>query len=372
MKKLEQKDYPLAYPSDVRDVIEAMAIHPSRVSISGSASLSAIQYPADVDAVDSSVRVRAPDFQRVIRDVLSLPLCYVSDIKCGAVPDWIVIPESATVRHGKVEGYDVEACRTRLDHLYDDGIISPDEYEHSRSLLRDNPTTFQFLEAKKEMRFHIIRWKPADVLDGNVVLRDDSVYPLEKGVKDQSAMMKLDVIGFVANQLFRDFSMIYSRKQKDLGDIGNSLRCDILYYQQKGESFKALKRIFALCRHEGSKKWIDKALPLLNGDLGLLYSLQSDCDALLSLMELADVLPVEKIRFEIDQFKTRVSQLYQIPAIQDQSLLRWIDKVESANRRELEKGIEGLRERLAKELETHAVVEMKDAGFLPLRKEWLP
>jgi len=369
---MEQKQYPLSYPSDVSDIIDAMAVQPKKVVISGSASLQAIQNPADLDAVDKSKHVSTSEFQRVIRDVLSLPLCYVSDIKCGVIKEWIVIPESATIRQGKIEGYDVESSRSILVKLYDDGVITSSEYEQSRSLLLDNPTPYEFLRAKKEIRFHIIRWTPKDVLRGHVFLRDETVYELSTGVNDQSAMMKLDVIGFVAHQRFMDFSMIYLRKQKPLSNMENSLQCDILYYHDSGDDFKALKRIFALCRYKGTKEWIEKALRLLNGDLGILYSLQSDCDSLLVLMENATTLPIQKIRFEIDQFKTRVSQLYQIPTIQDDSLLRWIDRLEDTPRNELEKGIIRLRDRLQQELQKHAKIEMTRTGFLPLRAEWLP
>jgi hypothetical protein len=241
------------------------------------------------------------------------------------------------------------------------------------ALIKDNPTPYEFLTAKKDIRFHIVRWQPREILKGEVVLRNGDVFKLEEGVKDKTTMMKLDVVGFVSNNRFTDFSMIYQRGTK-LGDVANALRCDILYYYEKGEYFKALKRIFALARLKGNKGVIDKALPILNGDLGILYSLKSDCDSLLYLSENADVLPIEKMRYEIDQFRSRIAHLYEIKGISSREniLLGEISRLNALPSKRLVGGIERFSNLLMGLLHKYANEEMERAGFLPLPAEWLP
>jgi hypothetical protein len=366
------KAFPSAYPADIVKLITTMAVHPNNIVLGGSSAIRAIAYPADYDAVDTGKNVSVKDFKEVVANLLTTKDCYIGDIKCGEVADWVVIPNDATVMNGKVVGYNATDARAKLNALKG-RAISNAEYDMAIKLIKDNPTPYEFLTAKKEIRFHIVRWEPRDVLKGRAILRTGEEYSLEQGVKDKTTMMKCDVVGFVSNNRFTDFTMIYQRGAK-LGDVANALKCDVLYYNEKGETFKALKRIFALARLNGNKGVIETALPILNGDLGILYSLKSDCDSLIYLSENADVVPIEKIHYEIDQFRSRISHLYEIAGLasREDTLLGEINSLNSLPSKRLLRGIERFRDLLMGLLHKYAAEEMKKAGLLPLPAEWLP
>lgn len=365
------KDFPSAYTEDVVKLLTTMAVDAKKVVIGGSSSLRSIAYPADYDAVDESKTVSTTQFKNIIADLLTTKDCYIGDIKCGSIADWVVIPEEATVRNGKVVGYNATDARNRLEALKG-SVISKAEYDVAYALLKDRPTPLELLTAKKEIRFHIVRWKPREVLKGVIALRDGSEYTLKEGVENTKAMMKCDAVGFVSNNRFTDFSMIYKRGA-DIGDIENALKCDILYFSGVGEYFKALKRMFALARYLDKTDFIRKALPVLNGDLGILYSLKSDCDTLLYLYENEDIIPVEKVRYEIDQFRSRIAHLYQIDALasKENTLLGEINRLEGLPSKQLATGIERFSGLLSRLLDKYSKEEMEKAGLLP-KAGWLP
>ena len=344
----------------------------NKVVIGGSSALRSIAYPADYDAVDETKAVSVKDFKTVIADLLTTKDCYIGDIKGGEKAEWRVIPIDATVENGKVVGYNATDCRERLNALKGNAI-SKAEYDMAMSLIKDRPTPFEFLTAKKEIRFNVVRWKPREVLKGVAVLRDGSEFSLEEGLKDGASMTKTDVVGFVSNNRYTDFSMIYLRKGK-VGDVENALKCDVLYYHEKGECFKALKRMFALARLRENEGFMKKVLPILNGDLGILYSLKSDCDSLLYLYENEDVLPVEKIRYEIDQFRSRIAHLYQIPSLSamEDNLLGHINRLNSTPSKSLAISIEKFRNVLSALIDKYSNEEMERVGLIPVPAEFLP
>jgi hypothetical protein len=365
------KDFPSAYPEDVVKLITTMAIDAKNVVLGGSSAIRSISYPADYDAVDKTRKVLPKQFKEVIADLLTTKDCLIGDIKCGGVEKWEVISPNATVENGKVVGYNATDARNRLNALKG-SIISKAEYDTASALLVNNPTPLQFLTARKEIKFHIIRWTPREVLKGATVLRDGSEYTLEEGVKDLRNMMKCDTVGFVSNNRFTDFSMIYKRSA-DMGDIENALQCDILYYEGVGEYFKTLKRMFALARYRKNMDFMRKVLPILNGDLGILYSLKSDCDTLLYLVENADIIPTEKIHYEIDQFRSRISHLYQIDAVatKGSTLLSEINRLDNLPSKRLATGIERFSNMLMGLLNKYTKEEMEKGGLMP-SGDWLP
>jgi hypothetical protein len=125
--------------------------------------------------------------------------------------------------------------------------------------------------------------------------------------------------------------------------------------------------MFALARLKDNKGFVEKVLPILNGDLGILYSLKSDCDTLLYLAENEDALPVEKVRYEIDQFRSRVSHLYQIDGVaaRGNALLSEINRLTTVPPQRLRGAIEKFSEGLEGLLNTYAKREMDAAGLKP-------
>jgi hypothetical protein len=160
-----------------------------------------------------------------------------------------------------------------------DKVISPKEANESIKLLEDADTAFEFLVAKKEIKFSTLRWTPTDILQGFLDYRG-ARFQLEDAIQS-GGMIKLDGISNVADR-YTEFSVIYDlvdKKGRRLTnvptDIVRSLQEDILYYNDT-DPFKAVKRMYALSKVFKMTKVAQVLVPILNSDLGRLYQIIED------------------------------------------------------------------------------------------------
>jgi len=321
------KSYPENYPSDAMAILDAMSFSDGReVKILGSMSLRSQQYAGDYDAYEV-VRRRgsrekvldelAAEFQHIVKRLRGMPNVYIGDIKAGSVEDWRVIAKNAGLVDGTITGYNPVESRARVEALYRAKVITEGEKRSADELLTDKPTPESFLLARKKIKFHIVRWSVPEVLSGSKILRDGSRFTLQEAFSSPT-ISKLDTIGLVQNNKYTDFSIIYEFQydgkvlNPSFEDIGKSLSEDIIAYKAENNPFKVLKREFALAKYRGDDKTIQSLTPVLNSDLGRLYSLLSDVGTLIQLLE-ENKPPLDKVRFEIDQFKARMANVYSLP-----------------------------------------------------------
>jgi hypothetical protein len=322
---LREKQFPGNYPKDVMKVIDAMTVEGGDIQVVGSQSLESQKYSADYDLIqtikskastDTAIWSFVLSFQSMIKRLLRLSDSYIGDIKCGTVPEWELV--KGTIRDGKVDGY----SRSRaLDTLSSMTWLTKDEIATVKKLLVQNPTPDQFFEAKDMLKFQTVRWRPSDILRGYVKLRDNRRFTLEDGFKS-SGLTKIDVVAYVQSR-FIDFSCIYLFETRD-GIINNpvipNIKEDLYSYALQGKWFKVAKRMFVIARSE-RKHDLPMLNDILNSDLGLLYSIISDCKTILYLLEEEKHIPLEKIRHEIDSFRGRIANAYNIPGANSGTVL---------------------------------------------------
>ena len=341
------KKFPQNYPDDAVSILKAMSFTNGRaVNVVGSMSLRSQQYAGDYDAneeVHGTLPRLARRFQTIIKRLLKKPL-YIGDCKSGSVEEWRVIPKDE-------KDYSPKKSKEHLQDLERDGIISAGEYKSSVKLLSN------YLVAKQEIKFHIIRWSVPEILQGHKTLRDGRRFTLEEAFSSPS-ITKLDVIGFVQNNRYTDFSMIYTfyngKKilNPDFIDVRKSLQEAIKYYTQTGNVFKALKRKFSLARLDNDKKTVDELTALFNSDLGRLYALSSDIGTLLSLLDKPH-LDLQKIHFELDQFKGRMANIYSLSDFlrEEPSILIKLNKAIHGKPLTMKKNLRSIDKILTKTLE---------------------
>jgi len=289
------------------------------IQVVGSMSLRSQQYAGDYDlietvkgkyssdniAIDTYVRT----FQHIVRALLKRKDCYIGDIKSGEIPEWKVVPD--TIKH-----YTYIASIKTLKHLLSTNVVTKTEYDEAFSILKRVPTSEDFIKMKRTIRFNIIRWTPKEVLCGCKKLADGRTYSLCESFASPS-LTKLDIVAYVQNARFTDFSCIYIFENKgrvlnrvDTGRLDESIQEDILFFASQGNWFKVAKRMFSTAKFEKNRAVLDKLNELLNGDLGRLYSIVSDGNTILYLLENEDEIPINKIRYEIDQFRARYANIY--------------------------------------------------------------
>ena len=299
MNIFETRAYPLNYSTDALRVMNMMSFKEGDAVILGSSGVRSQQYAGDFDLFET-VRVKTAGqfvkrFQAMVKEVQNADGCYVGDIKCGEVKEWKVSPDNA---------------KAKLAGLHSSGIISAEELDEAKKVL-DDPLT-----AKREIKFDVVRWKPAEIEAGFVILRDGRKMSLEEAVLS-GGLIKLDVVAWLGWR-YVEFSMIYDlyvngRRTSTVGlNFVKSIKEDILYYK-KTNPFKYLKRLFSLAKYTKDVKLGEKLVPVLNSDLGRLYLLSSDIGTLLYLLENYDRFDEAHIQKELSGFRMRMGNVYDVP-----------------------------------------------------------
>jgi predicted DNA-binding transcriptional regulator len=322
----DTKEYPTNYPADAVAILDSMSMTDGKgVELVGSMSLRSQQYAGDYDANDfvklkcesdkEALDQCAKDFKEAIRRTSKTANSYIGDIKCGEVEEWRVFDEDTRVHNGQVVGYNAETSRSKVRALRKNQIITPTEEKEALALLPANPTPIQLVKAKDSIKFNVVRWSVAEVLEGEKRLKDGRTYTLQDGFSSHG-ITKVDVVAWIQNNRYTEFAMIYFlfNNGKELNpvkfDYEDSLKESILYYASEGMYFKVLKRQFSLAKFKDDKKQMEKLTEILNSDLGRLYHIVSDIRTLVFLLEEQSKLRMSDIKFEIDQFKGRMANIY--------------------------------------------------------------
>jgi hypothetical protein len=349
-------------------------------------SLKSQQYAGDYDMIeevrgnykteDTAVNAYMKQFQDISRGLLKLKNCFIGDIKAGSIEEWVVIPESAQIKSNKIVGYNASQSRAKAEELRSNKVLTEEEYKYVNKKLLDKPSVNEFLDMKKELRFHLVRWTPDEVLKGSIKLRDGRTYTLADAFKSP-AIVKLDAIAYVENNRYTDFSIIFLLFNKgkainavNMGDEKQSIKNDLLYYLSKGNYFKASKRMFSLARKGGNKKEIECLNEMMNGDLGRLYSLTSDIGTLLYLLENEKNIPLEKVRYEIDQFRSRLGNIYAVDVGSNSQLKKLLSMEGLKSVKKLRDDLEELNAQFEGVLNRVAKRELESCGLLPLRTQF--
>jgi len=319
---LKKKDFPMAYPKDVMELIRTMSMTKLKsIQVVGSMSLRSQQYAGDYDLIETVKGKYASDniaidtyvrtFQHIVRELLKRKDCYIGDIKSGEIPEWKIVPD--TIQHYSY----IESIKT-LKHLLSTNVVTKTEYDEAFSILKPFPTSEDFIEMKRTFRFNVVRWSPKEIFCGYKKLADGRTYSLYESFTSPF-LTKLDIVAYVQNARFTDFSCIYIFENTgrllnriDIARLDESIQEDIIFFASQGKWFKVAKRMFSTAKFEKNKAVLNKLNDLLNGDLGRLYSIVSDGNTILYLLENEDEIPIDKIKYEIDQFRARYANIYTI------------------------------------------------------------
>jgi hypothetical protein len=336
MELYNVKEFPDNYTQKVVAVLSAMSITGmKKLVLVGSASMRSQIYAGDYDAIEKVRFTSAEDIKSKLRDAIKklrvLPETYIGDIKCGEEMDWSVFRPNSRVEDGKVKDFFVQESKTKIDELRSKNILTSAEAKESINILNDADTALEFLQAKKTLKFSVLRWTPTDILNGFLQYRGYR-FELDDAI-ESGGMLKLDVISNI-NDRFTEFSVIYDlvdKKGRRLTNVPSniirSLQEDVFYYSDT-EPFKALKRMFALAKAEKKYKVAELLVPILNSDLGRLYQIIGDLKTLYYLLR-RPMKPIEDIRQQLDEMKARFSNIYLLRDFlkHEHEIIGWIQTI---------------------------------------------
>ena len=382
------KKYPENYSNDILSVIRTMSFTNGKsVKLVGSYTIRNQVYAGDVDALEF-VKVRSvadcvKRFQEVVKRTSDMPVTFIADIKCGSVDEWKVVPDDATIKDGRVVGYDRDVILQKVKHLYETKIITENQFIIAKRMLRPTVNAVEFLALRKELRYNILRWSLKEISDGYKVLQDGRRYSLADGVQTPT-ITKMDVVSWVNRGSFTDFEMIYEFElngkviNNGLRDLDIAIKESILLMRREGNYFKMAKRMYALARYYDYKHDLMPLNDLFIGDLGRIYSIFGDANTLKFLIENADSLPKDKMLTEIDQFTARLSNVV-IPTYmrREKKVMAILKRMENKeilkhNSATMIKLLDELRFELYSVLSNYSLRYLKQNRLYPLASKYLP
>lgn len=258
MDILNNKNIKLDYSNQVVNLLNLMAINPKNILIVGSMNIKSMQYANDYDACELLKNTKfekiQTTFKKNIRKLMNMKDTYIGDIKLG--------------------NYKNEAVRWKIDDILNGYVILPNQQKY---------TFVQGLESCK----------------------NDKTHP----------MFKLDLVALI-NSVYRELSCVYSfDTNTNVDDIKNEmnnvLKDEIKKYYEEANYYKCAKRIFSRAIINNNIQLIKKLHPLFIGDLGIISSVYQNIETLEYLINNQHNLSIDKLTYEIDNFKSRLSNVYQ-------------------------------------------------------------
>lgn len=329
--------------------------------ILGSGADRMVLYSADLDILDTvEWSPGLPrKFKGIVDDLENRKDVRITDIKAGIVPEWNIL-ENAHLTKGVVLNYNHETALDHLKGLSERKIITEDEYEESKALLKPHPSPLQFLVAKKALRFGLVRWTPKDVNSGFVKLRDGTTLSLNDALQHK-AIAKIDVVAWIENR-FVEAEVVYKITKNGVTlyedeDIQQGIKESLLVFASEHNWMKVAKRMYSLAK-QNEATTIQRRLreDIFNSDLGRIYSVLSDAQSLDVLKdEGVTAKEKERIHQETDGFRGRLA-LVTLPP-----LLKPIDPFSR-----------GFADRLDGILQPRVKETLQKLNLLPVPKKWLP
>lgn len=155
-----------------------------------------------------------------------------------------------------------------------------------------------------------IRWTPDEMAAGKkpgITLRE---------ALNLTGKTKIDTMAVVAGGRYVEIGCVYlfgdDVKPPDDDVLVQQLTEAMAEEERDGNYWKALKRLFSIARLTDDKVRIDRLTPIFNSDLGRLYSVVSDVDILIKLLQ--DKKGNKAIiKQEVDGFRGRLSNIWRLP-----------------------------------------------------------
>ena len=280
----------------------------NRLDVIGSSTQPNIYFNADFDC-NETVIIRENTVRRLQKNVAKLekmPYTYVSDLKAGLDEAYDVLGGS-DIKNNKVVGFDESRSLAILESLKPH--ITKDEYDEGINLLKIR-TSIDYLKAKQFFKFHICHWNVNEIKNGEKKFLGKTI--TLKDAIEMKSVVKLDVITYLYNNTFVEFSCVYFMKKgrryiNPPGGIEN-LEYDAIEKLESKNFYKYLKRVYSLSLIYKNKELSAKLEAFFNSKSGFLYKFIVSLEVLIHLLEFKKNIPLKKVHYELDFYKTIVSK----------------------------------------------------------------
>jgi hypothetical protein len=272
---------PEQFSSELGKVLKTVAF--GKPFLVGSSADYRIMYSADYDLMEDIIlrRNSATTFQRKIKKIQKIGK--IVDTKIGEISKWNLLTKPI-IQKGIVKKYDQGEELKHLSALWSSQIITHDELMSAQELLKPHLTAVEFLRARKELRFGVLRWTLGEIAKGYKDLRDKSIIYLQDAFKTRG-ITKIDVISWVKNKYVEVSNIILwansaGKYYAHIPSVKKSLAENILEFEAEGNYVKVAKRMLSLAKQYKNNVDIEKLTSILNSPLGKLYLVTADMEVL--------------------------------------------------------------------------------------------
>jgi hypothetical protein len=303
-----EREYPDQYSKPLIKVLKAVSF--GTPSVVGSSADYRIMYAADYDLVEDVIlrRGSSKKFQDKIRKIQKV--AKIVDIKCGEISEWNLL-KKPYVENGKLYKYKQADELKHLSALWQNKIITHDEYMTASELLKPHLDAVEFLEARKELRFGLLRWTVPEVLKGYKTLRDETIYYLDNAFRSKG-ITKLDLIAWITSKYVEISNIIVwtnssGKPYAYIPAINKALKENILEFEADKNYVKVAKRMYSLAKQFKDQSIVDELTNILNSPIGKLYMVTADMEV---LEEYPNAVTQKRKRKQLDTFKDYFAKLY--------------------------------------------------------------
>lgn len=323
------------------------------------------KYPGDVDlvqhfkeccTVDEVINKFIKELRRVVKDVLKSKMHYFSEFKAGL--DHIYDVDVGNLSNGL---YKIDPdLRDNTLELHNAGLFNDEETKIVLDIIDNNITTGDGYDIVYNIyrNRRILRWTAEEILQGYKVVHGIKK-TLFEALHDETHV-KIDIIALYNNRFIEitNFVGLTLDNGKELVNINIDLsenydiqkylpiEIEKLYFSNYYYSpFKMAKRIYSLSRNRHDEETLRNIIPLLSSNVSLLYQIKSELEILLRIFAIVHVPPMKTIGKELDQMKSRITNVVQIPDSTQIIMFETIDMInKTKNIQEKAKMIEEMLE----------------------------
>lgn len=303
-----ERDYPEQFSSALVKVLKAISF--GTPNVVGSSADHKIMYSADYDLIENVIvrRNSLKKFQDKIKKIQKVGK--IVDVKCGEITQWNLL-KRPYVENSKVHKYNQKEELGHLNSLWQNQIITHDEFMFASKSLKPHLDAVEFLRLRKEVRFGLLRWSVAEIMKGYMKLRDNSIYYLDEAFKSKG-ITKIDLISWIGTK-YAEFSNIIvwtnsvGKPYAYVPALKKALKENILEFEADQNYVKVAKRMYSLAKQYKDSEISEKLMNILNSPLGKLYMVVADMEV---LEEFPQAISQVRKRKEIDLLKNEFAKLF--------------------------------------------------------------
>lgn len=359
MRKIFRKKLYSSYPEYINKEIKLITFIPHKdlstgkfhyAEPYGSVSYMISRYPGDIDLNEiddirgskkKAINELAKNVKRVADEISSSRIHYLVEFKAGK-------DNIYDIHIGDLNNGIFTINRDLLQSseiLYESKLLTEDEIITIKFIYEKTPKTQQDYDILHNLfrERQILRWSIKEIDKGFKILP-----PIFEGKKkkqrkislpealEMQGHIKIDEIVYINNEFIEVTNFVF------LGYIDNDGKVidinvdrsdyfksrieglkwsleEVCYNYYKYSPFKAAKRIYAIARAEflengnGSYiQYVNKILPLLESNVGILYQCKSQLEAIIRVFDTFKRFPVVSVNRQLQNIKYRIGNIYQL------------------------------------------------------------